>query len=133
MCVNWGNLDLLMNFLRSACDKGVDVRNLVVFAADPKVEAALKAIGVLVFSHPALGSFAATAARSYGDHTFVEMMWLKLTCVTQRVLKLLQRGGRALRTPSMRQRLAYMAWSSILVARSTHRSSPTQVSTSRTL
>ena len=45
------------------------------FAADPKVEKALKAIGVLVFSHDALGSFTAGAARSYGDHTFVEMMW----------------------------------------------------------
>ena len=81
MCVNWGNLDLLMNFLRSACDKKIDVQNLIVFAADPKVEKALKAIGVLVFSHDALGSFTAGAARSYGDHTFVEMMWLKLTCV----------------------------------------------------
>jgi hypothetical protein len=81
MCVNWGNLDLLMNFLRSACDKQIDIRNLIVFAADPKVEKALKAIGVLVFSHDALGSFTAGAARSYGDHTFVEMMWLKLTCV----------------------------------------------------
>ena len=75
MCVNWGNLDLLMNFLRSACDKKIDIRNLIVFAADPKVEKALKAIGVLVFSHDALGSFTAGAARSYGDHTFVEMMW----------------------------------------------------------
>ena len=81
MCVNWGNLDLLMNFLRSACDKKIDVQNLIVFAADPKVEKALRAIGVLVFSHDALGSFTAGAARSYGDHTFVEMMWLKLTCV----------------------------------------------------
>jgi len=75
MCVNWGNLDLLMNFLRSACDKQIDIQNLIVFAADPKVEKALKAIGVLVFSHDALGSFTAGAARSYGDHTFVEMMW----------------------------------------------------------
>ena len=46
MCVNWGNLDLLMNFLRSACDKQIDIQNLIVFAADPKVEKALKAIGV---------------------------------------------------------------------------------------
>ena len=81
MCINWGNLDLLINFLRSACARSIDVRNLVVFAADAKVEAALRAIGVHVFSHPALGQFDANAARSYGDHTFVEMMWLKLTCV----------------------------------------------------
>eukprot|EP00629_Pelagomonadales_sp_RCC1024_P005962 CAMPEP_0119296616 /NCGR_PEP_ID=MMETSP1329-20130426/50660_1 /TAXON_ID=114041 /ORGANISM="Genus nov. species nov., Strain RCC1024" /LENGTH=466 /DNA_ID=CAMNT_0007297553 /DNA_START=61 /DNA_END=1457 /DNA_ORIENTATION=- len=81
MCVNWGNLDLLMNFLRSACARGIDVRNLVVFAADKQVDKALRDVGVLVFSHPALGSFAPGAARSYGDHTFVEMMWLKLTCV----------------------------------------------------
>jgi len=36
MCVNWGNLDLLMNFLRSACARGIDVGNLVVFAADAR-------------------------------------------------------------------------------------------------
>ena len=51
MCVNWGNLDLLMNFLRSACDKKIDIRNLVVFAADPKVEKALKAIGAVSYTH----------------------------------------------------------------------------------
>ena len=81
MCINWGNLDLMLNFLRSACHRDIDVRNLVVFAADDKVEAALKAVGVHTFSHAALGQFDANAARSYGDHTFVEMMWLKLTCV----------------------------------------------------
>ncbi|KAH8083456.1 nucleotide-diphospho-sugar transferase [Aureococcus anophagefferens] len=71
----------MLNFLRSACHRDIDVRNLVVFAADDKVEAALKAVGVHTFSHAALGQFDANAARSYGDHTFVEMMWLKLTCV----------------------------------------------------
>ena len=81
MCVNWGNLDLLMNFLRSACARGIGVGNLVVFAADERTETALRALGVEVFAHPALGSFGERAARSYGDHTFVEMMWLKLTCV----------------------------------------------------
>jgi len=81
MCINSGNLDLLLNFLRSTCDRGIDVGNLVVFAADAEVEVALRFAGIRTFSHDALGTFTSTAARSYGDHTFVEIMWLKSTCV----------------------------------------------------
>ena len=84
MCVNWGNLDLLMNFLRTACDKQIDIQNLIVFAADPKVEKALKAIGVLVFSHDALGvSQLERGSRScpWGPYLRRDDVVLKLTCV----------------------------------------------------
>ena len=79
MAINWGNFDLLLNFLRSACDRRVDVRNLVVFAGDDRVYGALKDVGVLTFRHEALGHFGEAAARVYGDHTFSTMMWLKIT------------------------------------------------------
>mmetsp|Transcript_22633 Transcript_22633/g.75072 ORF Transcript_22633/g.75072 Transcript_22633/m.75072 type:complete len:327 (+) Transcript_22633:115-1095(+) len=79
MAINWGNFDLLLNFLRSACDRRVDVRNLVVFAGDDRVYGALKDVGVLTFRHEALGEFGEAAARVYGDRTFSTMMWLKMT------------------------------------------------------
>ena len=84
MCINSGNLDLLLNFIASfskKCPRKNIFGNLVVFAADDGVEHAMKAANVKVFRHPALGDFKAEAARSYGDHQFVEMMWLKTTCV----------------------------------------------------
>lgn len=81
MCVNSGNLDLLLNFVLSAKCRGIDVSNLVVFAADDAVDRALRSAGIVTFRHPALGDFRAEAAGRYGDHQFVEMMWLKMTCV----------------------------------------------------
>lgn len=82
MCVNAGNFDLLLNFVLSAqCQAKLDVRNLVVFAADELADDALKAARIATFRHDALGDFSGEAARNYGDHQFVEMMWLKITCV----------------------------------------------------
>lgn len=80
MCINAGNLDLLLNFVASTRCHDID-ENLVVFAADPQVETALKAAEIRTFRHDALGDFKADAARSYGDHQFTEIMWLKITCV----------------------------------------------------
>ncbi|KAH8065457.1 nucleotide-diphospho-sugar transferase [Aureococcus anophagefferens] len=68
MAINWGNFDLLLNFLRSACDRRVDVRNLVVFAGDDRVYGALKDVGVLTFRHEALGEFGEAAARVWRPH-----------------------------------------------------------------
>lgn len=82
MCINSGNFDLLLNFVLSAqCLANLDVRNLVVFAADELADRALKAARITTFRHDALGDFSGEAARNYGDHQFVEMMWLKITCV----------------------------------------------------
>ncbi|KAJ8607748.1 hypothetical protein CTAYLR_008616 [Chrysophaeum taylorii] len=82
MCINAGNLDLLMNFVLSTECARIPARdNLVVFAADVDVRDALAAAGVRAFRHTALGDFRGDAARNYGDHQFVEMMWLKITCV----------------------------------------------------
>lgn len=81
MCINAGNLDLLLNFVLSTKRAGFPVDNLVVFAADEQTDGALKSAGIRTFRHEALGDFRSEAARSYGDHQFVEMMWLKITCV----------------------------------------------------
>lgn len=84
MCINTGNLDLLLNFVlsvRCGAVDGVDIRNLVVFAADDTVANALREASIAHFRHSALGDFREEAARSYGDFQFVEMMWLKITCV----------------------------------------------------
>ena len=80
MAVNWSNFDLLLNFLRSACARAIDVRNLVVFAGDAEVERALRDVGVLVFRHEALGDVEG-ASRGYGDGVFANMMWLKTASV----------------------------------------------------
>lgn len=56
MCMNQGDVDMLLNFLCSARDAHVDISNLVVFGADEKVAQIAKSLGILAFSHPAFGT-----------------------------------------------------------------------------
>jgi len=55
MCMNQGDVDLLLNFLCSARDANIDLTNLVVFGADEKVADIAKALGIHAFSHKAFG------------------------------------------------------------------------------
>ena len=81
MCINAGNLDLMLNFLCSARRSQIDISNLVVFVGDQHCQSALDALGVATFHHPALGTFPEASSHAYGDRTFVSMMWLKILCV----------------------------------------------------
>uniref|UniRef100_A0A7S2MNR5 Nucleotide-diphospho-sugar transferase domain-containing protein n=1 Tax=Octactis speculum TaxID=3111310 RepID=A0A7S2MNR5_9STRA len=81
MCLNQGNLDLVFNFICSCRNLNIDIRNLIVFAADELTHKTLTTFGVQSYWHVGLGDFPAAAARAYGDATFVSLMWLKVVSV----------------------------------------------------
>jgi hypothetical protein len=78
MPVNWGYLRFALNWLASARHGNVDISNAIFFAADEKTFDVLRCIGATVVYDPeTFGDFPLKANGSYGDSTFVKMMWLK--------------------------------------------------------
>ena len=81
LAVNSGVLDLVVNFLCSCKSAGIKPDTLLVFAGDTGVKKAMESMGVATFYSKHLGDFPSTTSRSYGDNTFTQMMWLKVTSV----------------------------------------------------
>lgn len=81
MCLNQGNLDLLINFVSSAQHANIPIPNLLVFASDADVVKKLEPFKLHVVDCSDIGTFPTKAANGYGDGTFTRMMWLKVLSV----------------------------------------------------
>ncbi|KAL3905403.1 MAG: hypothetical protein SGILL_009691, partial [Bacillariaceae sp.] len=82
MVCNKGQSLLLHNFACNAKAKGLDLSRVIVFATDEYTKEMAEGLGLHVFYNEAVfGSMPETAARSYGDRSFVKMMMAKVFCV----------------------------------------------------
>jgi hypothetical protein len=69
-------IDLILNFICSCRSSGIDLGNVVVFAAQQRHLALLKSLGVNSFFHRHLGEMP-ESSDTYGDFGFMRMMWFK--------------------------------------------------------
>jgi hypothetical protein len=81
MTMNSGMTDLILNFVCSAKKAGTPISQLVLFPTDDAAVSVAKSIGVAHFTHKSFGEFPTAEAATYGDNTFVKMMWIKVLCV----------------------------------------------------
>ena len=81
MVANEGVMDLVLNFLCSAEDSGVDLRSIMVFVGSAKDMALVENMGAQGMFSTALGSMPTKAAEFYLDNTFSRMMWFKTTSI----------------------------------------------------
>lgn len=81
MTMNAGMTDMILNFVCSARRAGKSIDHLVLFPTDDEAVEVAKSLGLSYFTHPSFGNFPKEEARSYGDDTFVKMMWIKVLCV----------------------------------------------------
>lgn len=80
--VNFGQAELLFNFVCNARAKELDVSNILVFATDKETYDLVDALGLNVFEvGDAFGEMPTGAAKRYGDRTFQVMMLSKVYCV----------------------------------------------------
>mmetsp|Transcript_49346 Transcript_49346/g.111989 ORF Transcript_49346/g.111989 Transcript_49346/m.111989 type:complete len:246 (-) Transcript_49346:953-1690(-) len=77
MTMNAGMTDLVLNFVCSARRAGTAIDQLVLFPTDAEAFGVAQSLGVPHFTHPSFGDFPKEEAESYGDDTFVKMMWIK--------------------------------------------------------
>ena len=82
MVCNFGQSELLMNFLCQAKARGFDISNLIVFATDQETYDMVKGMGVAAYYDKRnFGDLPLEAAHRYGDRYFVSMMLAKVVCV----------------------------------------------------
>jgi len=81
MTMNAGMTDLILNFACSAKRAQHNIENLVLFPTDDEAVAVAKSLDVAHYRHASFGKFPTEEAGSYGDNTFVAMMWIKVLCV----------------------------------------------------
>jgi hypothetical protein len=80
--VNFGQVELLFNFVCNARARKIDLSNILVFATDNDTYELVKGIGLHVFEvGEAFGPMPTGAAQRYGDRTFQVMMLSKVYCV----------------------------------------------------
>lgn len=80
---NFGQSELLVNFVCSSRARGLDLSRVLVFATDHEVQQLASGLGIAVFDvQDAFGDDMPTgAAKTYGDRTFRGMMMAKAYCV----------------------------------------------------
>lgn len=82
MVVNWGQAELLFNFVCAARANKVDLSSVLLFATDDQTVELAKSLDIKVFEvGDAFGDLPETAARQYGDSSFKGMMFAKVYCV----------------------------------------------------
>uniref|UniRef100_A0A7S3JYD5 Nucleotide-diphospho-sugar transferase domain-containing protein n=1 Tax=Aureoumbra lagunensis TaxID=44058 RepID=A0A7S3JYD5_9STRA len=83
MATNLGTIDLVANFACSCRSVGLAdaLNSVLVFASDKQSADAIATMGLVSYHDKALGDLPSQAATTYGDFTFVRMMWLKVTAV----------------------------------------------------
>ena len=81
MTMNAGMTDMILNFVCSARRAGHSIDHLVLFPTDDEAVDVAKSLGIAYFRHKSFGDFPKEEAASYGDNTFVAMMWIKVLCV----------------------------------------------------
>lgn len=80
--VNFGQAELLFNFVCNARAKELDLSNVLVFATDKETYDLVNELGINVFEvGDAFGEQPKGAAKRYGDRTFQVMMLSKVYCV----------------------------------------------------
>jgi Nucleotide-diphospho-sugar transferase len=82
MVCNFGQSELLLNFICSATARGLDLSSVLLFATDNDTSLLAKSFGITVFDvYDAFGTMPTGAAKVYGDRTFKDMMMSKVYCV----------------------------------------------------
>lgn len=82
MVVNFGQSTLLTNFVCSSKAKGFDISNVLLFATDEKTLELAKGLGLATYyDEKNFSSLPTQEAKSYGDRTFVAMMYAKVVTV----------------------------------------------------
>ena len=82
MVCNFGQAELLMNFVCSAKSRGLDVSNILVFTTDQETTDLVTALGLTAYyDQRNFGDIPTEAAKRYGDAKFVAMMMAKVICV----------------------------------------------------
>jgi hypothetical protein len=79
---NFGQSELLMNFICNAKSRGLDLSSVLVFATDEETRELAQGLGVAAFYDKTnYGPMPKEAARRYADKTFMNMMMAKVFCV----------------------------------------------------
>lgn len=82
MVCNFGQSELLHNFVCNAKAKKLDLHQIFVFCTDEKTYTLAKSLGLAAYYDEAIfGDMPENAAGSYGDRTFAKMMMAKVHCV----------------------------------------------------
>ena len=82
MVCNFGQAELLMNFVCSSKSRGFDISNILVFTTDQETTDLAEALGLKAyFDKRNFGDIPTEAARRYGDARFVAMMMAKVISV----------------------------------------------------
>jgi len=82
MVCNWGQSELLVNFVCSTRARGLPLDKILVFATDSETYQLGVALGIAAFDvQDAFGEMPTGAARRYGDKRFMGMMLSKVYCV----------------------------------------------------
>jgi len=82
LVVNFGQSELLFNFVCNARARGLDLSKILVFATDKDAGELAKSLELAVFDvGDAFGTMPTKAASTYGDRTFQHMMFSKVYCV----------------------------------------------------
>jgi len=80
MVCNFGQAELLMNFVCSSRARGMDIYQVLVFATDEDVAGVAKGLGLNVFEvGDDFGEMPKDAARMYGDLKFTGACWIAIT------------------------------------------------------
>ena len=81
MVANEGVMDLVLNYICSAEDSGIDLKSIMVFVGSERDVKLIENMGAQALYNTALGSMPAKAAVAYLDKTFSRMMWFKVTSI----------------------------------------------------
>jgi hypothetical protein len=82
MVCNFGQSELLMNFVCAAKRRNLNLSNLIVFTTDPETTDMVQKLGIAAYyDHRNFGNIPIQAAQRYGDTRFVAMMMAKVICV----------------------------------------------------
>ena len=79
---NFGQSELLMNFVCSARARGFDLRNVLVFPTDLETNELAEGMGITTFyEEKIMASIPKKEANVYGDRVFTAVMFAKVLCV----------------------------------------------------
>lgn len=82
MVSNFGQSELLVNFVCSAKSRKLDISSVLVFATDLETKALAESLGLTAFYDKRnFESIPSEAAKRYGDRKFTAMMMAKVMCV----------------------------------------------------
>lgn len=82
MVCNYGQSQLLMNFICSAKSRNFPVSNVIVFTTDQETTDIVTSLGLTAYyDQRNFGNIPTGAARRYGDARFTAMMMAKVICV----------------------------------------------------